>query len=328
MNVHILNAEPSEYSEEARRILQSLGELVEHPVSQGKLAQWVQGFDVLIVRLGLRVTRQVIEAADRLIAVVTATTGLDHVDVRAVEERGITVLSLRGEAEFLRTIPATAEHTWALLLALIRRVPWAFQDVQNGGWNRDLFRGEELRGKQLGILGLGRIGKQVARYGLAFGMKVGAYDPYRGEWLEGIKCFETLEGLLSWSQILTVHVPLKEETRGLLSKERLRLLPRGVWIVNTSRGAIIDEAALVGLLEEGHVAGAAVDVLVDEQSSRYRAENPLICYAQEHGNLLITPHLGGATMDSMRRTEVFMAKRLEEFLATTPRISREQPRRR
>ncbi len=313
MSWRILNAEPAGYSEEARRILEGVGEVVEEPVPQAALAERVRGFEVLIVRLGLEVDRGVLEGAADLQAVVTATTGLDHVDLEAAAGRGIAVLSLRGERELLRSIPATAEHTWALLLALLRRIPWAFDEVRCGGWDRDRFRGGELAGRRLGILGLGRVGRQVAGFAAAFGMEVGALDRGPGAWPEGVRRFEALETLLPWSQILSVHVPLTDETRGLLGRARLELLPPGAVLVNTSRGGLLDEAALASLLAEGRLAGAAVDVLADERSAEARAQSPLIEHAGRHSNLLITPHLAGATRESMERTEVFMAHKLHDF---------------
>ncbi len=315
VKIRILNAEPENFSQEARQILQSLGELVEEPVSQESLAARVHGFDALLVRLGLRVTREILESSVRLKVVVSAATGLDHIDLEAAREKNIAILSLQGEQEFLRTVPATAEHAWALLLALTRRIAWAFDDVRQGGWDRDRFRGHDLNGKRLGILGMGRIGEQVARYGIAFGMKVGAYDPYRKEWMNDIRRFETVEEMLRWSEILSVHLPLNAKTRGFLHEKRLRLLSRGAWILNTSRGAIVDEIALINLLEQGHLAGAAVDVLAVEQPAKGRQRSPLLQYAREHDNLLITPHLGGATVEATLRTEVFMAEKLRRFLA-------------
>jgi len=320
MKVRILNAEPEGYSKEARRILQDIGEVIEEPVPQEILAVKVKGFDVLIVRLGLRVTREVFEATDQLRVVVSATTGLDHIDLEAAQEHGVAIISLKGEQEFLRTIPATAEYTWALLLVLMRRIPWAFDDVRQGGWNRNRFRSHDLRGKCLGILGLGRIGKQVACYGLAFGMEVGAHDPFLKGWIKEVRRFETLKDFLCWSEVLSVHIPLDKETQGFLNEERLRLLPKGAWVVNTSRGALLDENALVTLLQEGHIAGAAVDVLTEEQREISREQNPLLKYARRHSNLLITPHLGGATTESMSKTEAFMAEKLRQFLIGHPTI--------
>lgn len=315
MRVRILNAEPEGYCDEARTVLRELGELTEEPVPQERLAARARDFEVLIVRLGLRVTEEVLDGARALRAVVTATTGMDHIDVAAAADRGVAVLSLRGETEFLRTIPATAEHTWALLLALVRHLPWAFDDVRNGAWERNRFRGRDLAGRRLGILGLGRIGERIARYGLAFGMTTGAYDPYRQGWLDGVERVATLESLLAWSEVLSVHLPLNDETRGLLGRERLALLPRGALVINTARGAVLDEQALVALLEAAHLGGAAVDVLADEQLRDQLMANPIIRYAKAHTNLLVTPHIGGATWDSMGRTEVFMAEKLRHFLS-------------
>jgi D-3-phosphoglycerate dehydrogenase len=314
MRLRILNAEPDGYCDEARRILQSIGEVVEENVSQERLASYVSGFDVLIVRLNIRVTREVLRAGKRLKAVVSATTGLDHIDLQAARESGIAVLSLKDEQEFLRTVPATAEHTWALVLSLARRIPWAFSSVLEGEWERDTYRGMDLQGRHLGLLGLGRVGAMVAGYGAAFGMKVGAYDPYCQDWVEGVFRFDTMESLLRWSEILTIHMPLNEETHGIINYKQLHLLPRGSLLVNTARGALLDEYALVSLLETGHIGGAAVDVLAGEQFAERRQQSPLLHYARRHKNLLITPHLGGATSDSMRKTEVFMAKKLRRFL--------------
>jgi len=185
--MRILNAEPEQYSDEARHILSAIGEVTEQRLSQHELVRWVPAFDVLIVRLGLKVDRPVIDAGQRLQAIVTATTGLDHIDTSYAHARNIAVLSLSGETEFLRSIHATAEHTWALLLALLRRIPDATAAVRAGRWDRDAYRGYELFGRRLGILGLGRIGKEVARYGIAFGMQVAAFSPNCEAWPDGVE---------------------------------------------------------------------------------------------------------------------------------------------
>jgi len=254
----------------------------------------------------------VIDACTNLKVIVTTTTGLDHTDVNYAEQRGIKVLSLRGETEFLRTIPATAEHTWALLLALVRHIPQAHASVIAGEWDRNAFRGHDLGGKRLGIVGLGRIGEKVARYGLAFEMRVGAYDPYRSDWVEGVTRCVTLPELLRQSNVLSLHVPLNPETERMIGREELAHLPNGAWLVNTSRGEVLDEVALVEALQDGQLGGAALDVIAAERDQQRRG--PLLDYARQHNNLLITPHLGGATVESMARTEVFMAHKLQKFL--------------
>lgn len=312
--IRILNAEPKGYSDQARNILNEVGELVDDPITRDELISQIPDFEVLIVRLSHQVDQQVIQAGKRLKAIVTATTGLDHIDIEYAQENGIAVLSLQGETEFLRTIKATAEHTWALLLALLRRIPWAFNSVQNGHWDRDAFRGLELDGKQLGLLGLGRVGKIVAAYGQVFGMRVGAYDPDTEDWEDHVYQYQSLNELLKNSQILSIHIPLNHETKGLIGKPELVTLPRGALLVNTSRGEIIDETALVTALENKHLAGAALDFLPTERNEVKRQASPLLAYARRHDNLLITPHLAGATFESMEKTEIFMAKKLAQFI--------------
>jgi D-3-phosphoglycerate dehydrogenase len=313
--IRILNAEPVGYSEEARSLLAKLGTLVEKEVSRAELLHELSDYDVLIVRLRYQIDREVLEAGRRLKAIVTATTGLDHIDVGHAESRGIAVLSLQGEASYLRGIRATAEHTWALLLGLLRRLVPASIAVRSGGWDRDAFRGRELHRKRLGIVGLGRIGSQVAGYGQAFGMHVSALDPFAARWVDGVWRAPTLAKLLARSDVLSLHLPLNPETWGLIKAAELALLPPGALLMNTSRGQLIDEEALVQALDNQHLAGAALDVVVDERDTDQRIRSRLLAYARTHDNLLITPHIAGATYESMAKTEVFMARKLARFLA-------------
>ncbi len=315
----ILNLEPENYSAEALTVLQSLGAVETGPLDRAGLLERVGEFDVLIVRLAHSIDRQVLERAERLKVIVSATTGLDHIDLKYAAAKGIAVLSLRGETDFLRRIPATAEHTWALLLALVRRIPAAHASVLAGEWQRDRFRGADLAGKTLGLLGLGRIGEKVARYGLAFGMTVLAYDPYRPGWLDGVERLSGQADLLRRSQVFSIHVPLNAETENLIGAPELALLPPGALLVNTARGQVLDESALLAALERGHLGGAALDVLRDERRGSL-VESPLVRYARLHDNLILTPHIGGATRESMAATEVFMAHKLRAYLegSSTP----------
>jgi D-3-phosphoglycerate dehydrogenase len=283
------------------------------PWMRSRLLERIGDFDVLIVRLGHAIDREVLERAGRLKVIVSATTGLDHIDMGYAQSKDIAVLSLRGETEFLRSIPATAEHTWGLLLALVRNIPAACQSVVNGEWERDRFKGHDLAGRRLGILGLGRIGEKVARYGLAFGMQVTAYDPFREGWMEGVEPAGSQAELFARSQVLSIHVQLNEQTAGLIGATGLAGLPDGALLVNTSRGQVIDEKALLEALESGHLAGAALDVLAEERTTDL-ASSPLVAYARAHANLIITPHLGGATYESMAATELFMANKLTGVL--------------
>ena len=265
--VRILNAEPDRYSPEARVILEQIGTVDNGPLTRGELLARLPEYDVLIVRLAHQIDAEVLARGERLRAIVSATTGLDHIDLAEAEQRGVAVLSLRGETEFLRSIPATAELAWALLLGLVRRLPQAYASVLRGEWNRDAFRGHDLCGRSLGILGLGRIGEKVARYGLAFGMRVLAYDPTRDPWMEGVERANTMDELLAASEVLSIHVPLNERTEGLIGRRELALLPPGALLVNTARGAVLQREALLEALESGRLGGAALDVLWDERGA-------------------------------------------------------------
>ena len=316
-SINILNAEPLGYSADARSILAGLGRVVEKEMSRSQLFKELGEFDVLIVRLANQIDREVIDAGRHLQAIVTATTGLDHIDVDYARRRDIAVLSLRGETEFLQTIQATAEHTWALLLGLLRKIVPASIAACQGSWDRDRFRGRELNGKRLGIVGLGRLGKKIARYGQVFGMNVGAFDPFIQDWIEGVRREASLSDLLKSSDVLSLHAPLNPETQGMIGAAELALLPKGAVLVNTSRGQLIDEKALIDALTNRQLAGAALDVIAREREKQVRKNSPLLEYADANDNLLITPHIGGATYESMAQTEVFMAQKLKKFLLNT-----------
>lgn len=316
MTVHLLITEPDSFSQEARQILSGFCEIDAQESTYASLSTIIHKYDILFIRLGIKFDRKLLAKASRLSYLVSPTTGLDHIDLEAAQEFGIHVLSLKGETEFLRQVSATAELAWGLILSLLRNLPWAFEDVKKGNWERDRFRGHELSALCLGILGLGRLGEKVARYGLAAGMPVMAYDPFRQDWPANIMKAESIEQLLATSQILSIHIPLNAETENLIGARELALMPAGAWLINTSRGKIVNEKALLQNLESGHLAGAGVDVISDEnQGENTLSHHPLITYAQSHRNLIITPHIGGATFESMQKTEVFMANKLKQAMA-------------
>lgn len=312
--LHILNSEPLGYSESARAILRDLGELDERELDRSELLVAIGEVDVLLVRLAHSLDREVFDASDRLAVVVSPTTGLDHIDLEYASARGVAVLSLKGEYEFLSSVTSTAEHTWALLLALARRLPDALEHVRTGGWDRDSFRGTELQGKRIGIVGLGRIGVMVAEYARAFRMDALGYDPAPRSWPDGVVRVDSLLELAGAVDVLTIHVPLEEATRGLIGSDVLGRLPAGAFLVNTSRSEIVDSTALLATLEDGRLGGAALDVVPSERAEDRRQESGLIAFSREHDNLIITPHIGGATKEAMERTEVFMAEKLRRHL--------------
>ncbi len=316
-DLRILNLEPKGYCDEARMLLEGLGEVMNGPLSREALLDSLADYDILIVRLAHQIDKEVLDAGPRLKVIVSATTGLDHIDLKEAEARQIGVLSLQGEEEFLRNITATAEMTWALLLALMRRIPEAVRSVHAGEWNRDAFKGRDLAGKRLGIVGLGRVGRQVATFGSAFRMSVAAYDPGVTYWPPTVQRKLSLGGLLRDTDVLSVHVNLHPGTVGLIGRQELSWLPKGSVLLNTSRGDVVDDEALVEALTSGHLHGAAIDVVPQERREDKRRTSRLIAYSAAHANLLITPHVAGATHEAMRKTEVFMAHKLLDFFTTS-----------
>jgi D-3-phosphoglycerate dehydrogenase len=315
----ILNAEPRDYSEKALAVLLSFAAVDALPLDRAGLLAAIKDYDGLIVRFAFRMDRQVFDAATRLRVLACAATGLDHVDLTAARERGVTVLSLRGERAFLDSVPASAEHTLALLLSLTRRIPLAVSRVNAGTWNRDALRGHDLCGKTLGLVGLGRVGTKMAGYCLALGMRVLACDPAYPAPPPGVEMVAGLEGLLPQSDVLSVHAPLVPETVGLIGARELGLLPAGAVLVNTARGELVDEEALIAALDSGRLAGAALDVIHGEPTGHAAPDTPLLRAARRRDNLLVTPHIGGATWESMEKTELFIAGRLRDFFAAQAR---------
>lgn len=273
-------------------------------VSKEHILTNIHQYDAVFIRLGLFIDKEIIDKATNLKYILTATTGLDHIDTLYFAQRGGKIISLKNEFEFLGTIPSTAEHTWALLLALTRKLPFAFQSVQEGIWNRNFFKGNNLKGKKLGILGLGRVGKQVAKFAEAFEMEIAFYDIENVK--SNFKSCASAEELFSWAETVTIHIPLNANNMNFVNKSLLEQCRNDVLLINTSRGAIWEEKTIAKMLMEGKIKGIATDVL----SSEYNNEtNPLVDLLNKNYNIIITPHIAGATFESMQSTEDFIAEK-------------------
>ena len=295
-----------------KQMLSTLGEVSWGPFQDSELKQALANCEILMVRLGRYIGRELFRQAPRLRYVVTATTGLDHIDLGAADAAGVKVVSLRDCPEEIQDISATAEHTIGLLLALLRHTPAAAAHVLDGGWDRNRFWGTQLRGKRLGILGYGRIGAIVAQYAAAFGMEVVACESVRGRIRPPAKAVD-LETLLESSDVVSIHVTATSENRRLLDRAALQRLKRGAVLINTARGAILDEAALAEAVSSGRLAGVAVDVLDGEERGGLRS-SPLLACARSGHNVLITPHLGGATRELIARAELAVVRSLASRL--------------
>lgn len=303
--IKILVSDP--LSDEGLKILKEVKEFhvdIKTELKPEELKKVIKDYDALLVRSATKVTKDIIGAADRLKVIGRAGVGLDNVDLEAATQKGVIVMNTPAG----NTI-STAEHTMSMILALSRNIPQANASMKKGEWKRSKFMGVELYGKTLGIVGLGRIGSEVTRRALAFGMKVLAYDPFLS--LEvaknlGVEVVE-LKDVFKRSDYITVHTPLTDETRHIISVKEFALMKKSVRIINCARGGIIDESALIGAIKEGKVAGAALDVFEKEPLS---PENEFL----KLDNVILTPHLGASTEEAQVNVAVEVAQIVRDAL--------------
>jgi D-3-phosphoglycerate dehydrogenase len=271
--------------------------------SEDELVELIKEYDALIVRSATKVTARILEAGRRLKIVGRAGVGVDNVDVGTASRHGVIVMNTP-----LGNITSAAEHAVAMLLSLARNIPAADASMKAGKWDKKSFTGVELAGKLLGVIGMGKVGQIVARAAKGIGMDVCALDPFLPERRAkelGVALVD-LEMLLTRSDIITVHTPLTDETRGLIGAKAFSKMKPGVRLVNCARGGIVDEAALVKALETGKVAGAALDVFGKEPLP---ADSPL----RKAPNLILTPHLGASTEEAQAKVSEDIAHQIVAF---------------
>ncbi|WP_017999609.1 phosphoglycerate dehydrogenase [Paracoccus sp. N5] len=296
-------------SETAVQIFRDRGVEVDYLPDLGKdkekLAEVIGQYDGLAIRSATKVTAKLLENATRLKVIGRAGIGVDNVDIPAASKKGVIVMN----TPFGNSV-TTAEHAIALMFAVARQLPEASVSTHEGKWEKNRFMGVEVFNKTLGIIGAGNIGSIVIDRALGLKMKVLAYDPFLSEERAkelGVKKVE-LDELLAKADFITLHVPLTEKTRNILSRENLAKTKKGVRIVNAARGGLIDEAALAELLKSGHVAGAALDVFAVEPAT----ESPLFGLP----NVVVTPHLGASTTEAQENVALQVAEQMSDYLLT------------
>ena len=296
-------------SETAVQIFRDRGVDVDYLPDLGKdkekLAEVIGQYDGLAIRSATKVTAKLLEAATNLKVIGRAGIGVDNVDIPAASKKGVIVMN----TPFGNSV-TTAEHAIALMFAVARQLPEASVSTHEGKWEKNRFMGVEVFNKTLGIIGAGNIGSIVIDRALGLKMKVLAYDPFLSEERAkelGVKKVE-LDELLAKADFITLHVPLTEKTRNILSRENLAKTKKGVRIVNAARGGLIDEEALAELLKSGHVAGAALDVFATEPAS----ESPLFGLP----NVVVTPHLGASTTEAQENVALQVAEQMSDYLLT------------
>src|SRR5216117_3930410 len=283
----------------------SLDITVKTGLSEKELIEVIPTFSALIVRSQTRITADILNAGTKLRVVGRAGVGVDNVDVETATRRGIVVLNAPGG-----NTSATAEHAFSLLLAVARKIPQADANVRSKAWDKKNFEGVELYNKTLGVIGMGRIGSDLSRRAIAFGMRVIAYDPYlsatRARALQ-VELVDELDDLLAGADFISLHTPLTPETRHLLDAARLQRTKRGVRIINCARGGLIDETALANALQDRHVAAAALDVFEKEPLPNDSA-------LRSAPNLILTPHLGASTAEAQESVGIEIAQSIRAAL--------------
>lgn len=291
--------EPLPLVEEEIKILEKHANVkLASSILEDALVKEVEDVDVIMVAYA-KITRKVIEAAKRLKGIVRYGVGIDNIDVKAATDHGVYVVNIPDYG-----ISTVAEYTMCLMLALARKIIHADRIMRTASWGTwtsqpRSVRGVDLEGKILGIIGLGNIGRAVAKRAKAFGMKVIAYDPYIDKSIAedlGVEMTD-LETLLRTSDFVSIHAPLTNETRHMIGERELRIMKRTAYIINTARGAIIDERALVKALSEGWIAGAGLDVYEKEPPA---LDNPLL----KMDNVILSPHIAFYTEEAVRRLEM------------------------
>jgi len=303
----VLIVEPAGYSTHALDLYNKLGRVWLGDIPSENEEQ----VRLLVVRLAYVLDEDFLSKYPNLIAISTPTTGLTHVDLDICRQRNIRIFSLAECRQAIEEVTSTSELTIGLMLSLLRRIPMAHYDViHQNRWDRDRFRSRQLSRLTLGIIGLGRIGGHVAKYAKALGMRVLAYDPYQGvsRFIDHNVEQCELASLLKESDIVSIHANLHEDNFNMIAKAEIDLLKKGALLINTARGALLDEAATTAALCDGALGGVAIDVLSDEHTEASCLGSPLVSAAKDGNNIIITPHIGGCTSDAMHITEERLAE--------------------
>ncbi len=312
----ILNTLGEHFAPKARAILETLGDVDYREVTHKELLDIANQYDAIVVGLYPMIDKEVMDRAKKLKYIAIPANTIENIDEAYAKQKGIEVVSLWGETKFLNTITGTAELAMGLLIDLVRLTPWAFDNVKEYKWEREKFRGHNLYGKTLGIVGMGRLGTLMARYGKAFGMNVIFYSPHTDKSPVPDCRKASLEELLRDSDIISIHAHLNKETENMFDADVFKKMKREAYLINTARGKIVDERALLNALENKKIAGYAADVLADEFhfDDTGLVHHPLIDYAKIHQNVIIVPHTGGMTHESRENTDIFIVEKLKNLL--------------
>lgn len=307
----ILATVPITHLDETCHVLESIGDVtyLKYPTRE-EVLDIIPRYDALFPNVRLMLDEEIINRAERLCVISTPSIGTDHIDLSYCNSKGIDVLSLEADHDVMKEVPSAAEFAFGLMLNLVKNMPWGFQSVLKGDWNGVKFKGRDLKGRTLGVVGAGRIGSKLVKLALAFEMNVYINDILDKSDIVGARQVG-IDELFNKSEIISIHVPLNDMNRSMVNDTWFKKM-KGVYLINTSRGAVINENHLVEALEKGNVKAAALDVLCGETSDAI-SDNILIEYARNHSNVMITPHCAGKSIDGQNITFTHAARKLVRY---------------
>lgn len=309
----ILSITPIEHIKKVKYQLTKAGKLKILPnPSSKKVEKIIHRYDAIFTnpnKSNVFIGEQILKRAKRLKVIATASTGTNHIDLKYAKKKGIKVISLKNERKLINKISSTAEHAMALTLASIRNLTVSNKSVLKGEWDYTKFIGKQMNYLTVGIIGFGRLGKKYAKYCKSFGSEVLFFDPYKTSNSKSIKKVSNIKILLKKSDIISLHVHLDKNTKHLVNKNFLKKIKKNIILVNTARGDVVDEKALIKFLEKNKNAKYATDVIENEIFNKKK--NSLINYAKKNTRqVLITPHIGGMTVEAQELAYNFTAKKL------------------
>tara|TARA_B100000315_G_scaffold257439_1_gene306374 strand:+ start:1114 stop:2076 length:963 start_codon:yes stop_codon:yes gene_type:complete len=310
----LLCPDPKIFSSEALELIKKNFLSNIKDLTQSNFNKIGKNYNIIFTRFTKYIGSEIMSKNTKVKYILTPTTNPeDYIDLNLARKRKIKVFSLKNDGGFLKSIPATAEHTFLLILALSRNLIEATESTSLKKWNPGDFKGQELKGKTLGIIGLGRLGKKVASFAKTFEMNVIFYDK-KIQKNNKFQKVSSIYKLVSMSDIITIHASLNNETFHLINKKVLSRFKKNSILINTARGSIIDSNALIDSLKKKKIKGAAIDLIEDEFFVYKKKREPLLSYAKKNSNILITPHIGGFTEESVKKTDLFILKKFNDFL--------------
>lgn len=304
MKKKIINLEPKYFSDNAKKILKKYFRYIEYSSSAGKVKNQIKDADIIITRFKYKLDENLLFNSRKLKYIISATTGLDHIDLDYTMRNNIRVLSLKNQFHFLKKIKSSSEHTWALLLSLLKNIPKSFDSVKKLNWDRYKFLNNNLYNKKIGIVGFGRNGRNIKKYAESFDMKILTYDKKDRK--------DKLHRIFKNCDVVVLTIELNDITKRIINSELLDLVKKNFYLINTSRAEIINQNHLIKKIKKNKNFYFATDFLEFKDKSLVGSSKKLIKMTKSN-QILITPHIAGASLESWNLCEEYLAKKIAKY---------------